>query len=184
MSEQEFPSSDMRELLALPPDTAMARVQGVHSTDFPRLWEYLRDGAVGKLQNKDLGDADRIAWAKFAALSISRRIESGEKDSLTSAAELARVRAYVIREFGPSSEEPFRNPDRLCREALEEIPMGYAEVRALAEEWKRRAPEEMLTLRRIKNLLTPLQDVADHLESSSSPGREIREWLDLIPLLP
>ncbi|MEU0664683.1 hypothetical protein ABZ508_01180 [Streptomyces lavendulocolor] len=106
----------------------------------------------------------------------------GKAQEMVAAA--ARVRVYMIRQFGVSASDEARQPDRLCEDVLKNIGSSIDEVARLATDWRSLQREEMLYLRRLKNILTPLTEIADLLNPADSIHDEIAPWLALRPRLP
>ncbi|MDT9691000.1 hypothetical protein Q5762_22135 [Streptomyces sp. P9(2023)] len=148
----------------------------------PECWEQVRDIAVGGMQRHDLADEARLQWGRLALSAISKKYR--EDLPQRAMAESASVRAYMIKEFGLSNADPARNLSALCSDVLRDLG-GSLEVAArLAGEWRTAPPEQMLQLRRIKNMLTPLLPIRALLEGDDPAMQDIRFWLELVPMLP
>lgn len=145
-------------------------------------WEQLRDFAVGGMQSPGLSDETRLRWGRLALSAISRK-ESVQTPQ-QAIADSASVRAYMIREFGVSKEDASRDLIALCSEILRNVGMSLEAGTRLAEGWKSAPRDQMLQLRRIKNMLTPLLPLRLLLEGSDSVVQETRAWLELLPRLP
>ncbi|WP_433571642.1 hypothetical protein [Streptomyces sp. CA-251247] len=145
-------------------------------------WEQLRDIAVGGVQRHDLSDEARLRWGRLALSAISRKYGEGSPQRAT--AEAVNVRTYMIKEFGVSNADPARNLSALCSDIRRDLEVPLNVATRLAEEWRSAPREQMLQLRRIKNMLTPLFPVQALLEGDDPVLRDIRAWLALVPRLP
>ncbi len=186
---QEFPFSESR------PDEDQGRLDrlerfllepGARSCP-PERWEQLRDLAVGGIQRPDLPSEVRLRWGRLALSAISGKYRTGLSQQRT--AESAHVRAYMIKEFGESDTDPARNLPALCADILRDLGMPLESAARLATGWRTAPREQMLQLRRIKNMLTPLLLLQDLLEGGESRGEDpalqnVRAWLELLPELP
>lgn len=147
--------------------------------------ESLRDRAVGWMQNPELPETSRLRWALVAITACQSKHACGASNSLASAIEIARVRSYAIRRFGPAPGDKVRDPQRLCTDVTEAIGAPPEEIIRRAEHWQDGTREEILFLRRVKNLLNTLEGT-QHLVRNQlgSPGTDGQVWLDIVPLLP
>lgn len=153
----------------------------------PERWEQLRDLAVGGMQRRDLPAEIRLRWGRLSLSAISGKYRTGPSQQMT--AESAHVRAYMIKEFGESETDLARNLATLCSDVLRDLEMPFESAAGLATGWRTAPCEQMLQLRRIKNMLTPLLLLQTLLESGESEGdapglQDVRAWLELIPELP
>ncbi|MFF6870647.1 hypothetical protein ACIPQA_29400 [Streptomyces sp. NPDC090109] len=154
----------------------------------PEDWEQLRDLAVGRMQHCGLPDEVRVRWGHLALSAVSRKHDRAEATQQATA-ESARVRAYMIREFGVSDTDTARDLHDLCSDILRNLGIPLEAAAQAAGEWPKMPPDQMLRLRRIKNMLTPLLVLENLLEREEPEGRDlalrdIRSWLELIPKLP
>ncbi|MDH2393195.1 hypothetical protein QCN29_31355 [Streptomyces sp. HNM0663] len=145
-------------------------------------WEQLRDFAVGGMQSRGLSDEVRLRWGRLALSAITRKAPSQTPQQAT--AEAACVRAYMIQEFGVSNADPARDLPALCSEILRNVGVPLETGTRLAEGWKSAPREQMLQLRRIKNMLTPLLPLRALMEGDDPAFQETRAWLELVPRLP
>ncbi len=113
-----------------------------------------------------------------------KKREMGFIDPLSSATEEARVRSYVIREFKEIKIGESWGISQLCRLVLDSIPYPLEDIREKASRWCELNREEMLTLRRIKNLLNTLKNVEDIVQQEGRRCEEVKEWLNVVPNLP
>ncbi|MFP8884150.1 hypothetical protein [Streptomyces mangrovi] len=105
-------------------------------------------------------------------------------DPLSSATEEAHVRSYVIRELKEMKIGESWSVSQLCRLVLNSIPYPLGDIREKASRWRELNREEMLTLRRIKNLLNTLKNVEDIVQQEGRGCEEVKEWLNVVPHLP
>ncbi|MEW2418119.1 hypothetical protein AB0953_31105 [Streptomyces sp. NPDC046866] len=144
--------------------------------------EQLRDFAVGGMQSPGLSDETRIRWGHLALFAISRK---GQIQTPQQAmADSAYVRAYMIQKFGASNADTTRDFPALCSEILRNVGMSLEAGTRLAGGWKSAPRDQMLQLRRIKNMLTPLVPLCALLEDDNPVFQEVRAWLQLLPRLP
>ncbi|MFD3331056.1 hypothetical protein ACFWV1_00105 [Streptomyces sp. NPDC058700] len=147
-------------------------------------WEYVRELSVGRMQSSRYTTEERLRWGHLALAVLSKEYAQEAHSRIISGSELARVRAYMIHEFGASDSDAARQPALLCSYVLENIDMTRAEAASMAEDWRSRPREQLLHLRRIKNMLAPLATV-QHLLGADDPLRQEGEaWLALVPKLP
>ncbi|MET8753941.1 hypothetical protein ABZW32_28150 [Streptomyces sp. NPDC004667] len=145
-------------------------------------WEQLRDFAVGGMQSPGLSDETRLRWGHLALSAISRK-EPNQTPQQTMA-DSAHVRAYMIREFGVSNADAARDILALCSEILRNVGVSLEAGARLTEGWKSAPRDQMLQLRRIKNMLTPLLPLRALLAGDDSTFQETLAWLELVPRLP
>ncbi|MFE5936935.1 hypothetical protein ACFQ69_16250 [Streptomyces sp. NPDC056470] len=180
---QESPSSDeywlvgssLEELERLPWAPEAAKYS-------PNHWEQLRDMAVGRMQSPTLSQDIRIRWGRLALVAVSRKGKS--RTSQETVIDSSHVRAYMIQKFGASTTDEARNLSRLCSDISQSVGMPLEAVTELAEDWRSAPRETLLTLRRIKNMLTPLLPLRTLLAEGDAVCQETRAWLDILPKLP
>jgi hypothetical protein len=147
-------------------------------------WEQLRELSVGRMQSDAHSTEIRIRWGHLALTAIAGKYASAPEDPKKTVAESALARAYMIRHFGESEEDQARQIGDLCTYVETHIDLTRAEAQHLASEFRRTPGSQMLHLRRIKNMLTPLAVIQDLLQEDDPTQRNIMEWLALIPELP
>ncbi|MEV6249653.1 hypothetical protein AB0M38_26140 [Streptomyces sp. NPDC051742] len=147
-------------------------------------WEQLRELAVGRMQRSGLPDDVRLRWGRVALAAISGK--HGEDGlSRQGMADAARARAYMILEFGVSDSDAVRDLSALCSDVLGCLGLSHEAAVRLAGEWRSLPREQMLRLRRIKNMLNALMPLRALLEGDDDPAlRDVRAWLELVPRLP
>lgn len=150
----------------------------------PQLWNAVRVYAVGGMQDEKLPESDRQRWAEIALAAITMKVATGESDTREAAADAARVRGYLIINFGPTRDEGTRDPQDLARTAISALDLSREEVAAAAQGWRDLPIAEILALRRVKNVLTALRQIQKELPPEEELTEEIRVWVDLIPFLP
>ncbi|WP_406474640.1 hypothetical protein [Streptomyces sp. NBC_01615] len=67
---------------------------------------------------------------------------------------------------------------------IRDIGLTYGEVQEATADWRSTTPAQMLQLRHIKNMLTPLKGVSREIASADPLRQEIELWISLIPQLP
>ncbi|WP_345280181.1 hypothetical protein [Streptomyces gulbargensis] len=142
----------------------------------------MRDLAVGRMQSSELPAEVRLRWGGLALAAITKKHATGMLQK--NMAEAARVRAYMITEFGVSDTDAARDVSALCSDVLWHLGLSLETAAWLAEEWRTAPREQMLQLRRIKNMLSALLPIRSFLEGDDPVLRDMRSWLELIPRLP
>ncbi|MEV4377866.1 hypothetical protein [Streptosporangium sp. NPDC049644] len=130
-------------------------------------------------QERDRGEERRI-WARvaFAALDGLERAGCPTQDLNV---RRFNLRALLIAGLGPNGD-PWWSPDRLAVDVLEAPPLSLEQAREWATDWA--APRhEMQALRTCKNLIKPMELVADRLTAGPVRTR-IERWMDLRTHLP
>ncbi|MEU7534190.1 hypothetical protein AB0B30_08705 [Streptomyces narbonensis] len=145
-------------------------------------WVQLRVLAVGRMQSPALTRETRLRWGHLALCAISETARSQTPQQTT--ADSTRVRAYLILEFGMSDSDAARDLPALCSEILGNLGVPLEAAERLAEDWRSAPGEQMLRLRRIKNMLTPLLPLQALLKKGGPAFQETRDWMKLIPDLP
>ncbi|MEU9142543.1 hypothetical protein [Streptomyces sp. NPDC048349] len=141
----------------------------------------LRALAVGWMQDDAVPDAVRLRWGRVALAATHRCAQAEGAGELARGAELAAVRGYLIREFGP---ERGGDPAALCRELLALIDLTPQEAAAQARTWRDLPRARILHLRRIKNLLPWLALVRPHLPDGEPLAEAVDAWAAVRPGLP
>lgn len=137
------------------------------------------------MQNSALTTSRRLRWARVALAMCQAKRELGGIDALASTAETARVHAYTIHQFGPLAGDYLRDPLTLFREIVEAIDETPRELTQKAMGWQTLTHEQILHLRKIKNLLGSLVVIKDVLTPHTVPtSEEVQTWLDVLPSLP
>ncbi|MFH7597692.1 hypothetical protein WDV06_21680 [Streptomyces racemochromogenes] len=172
-------------LTSVPPDGhGLAELEAWLATGPPLgdepLPRALRALAVGGMQDERLADAVRLRWGRVAQAAAYRCAAAEGASELVRGIELAFVRAYLLREFGPGRGG---DPAALGREALALIDLTPAEAAAWARVWRELPRERIVHLRLIRNLLrwagaarpylAPGDPLAVALETWSQVGRRL-----------
>ncbi|MEU3402458.1 hypothetical protein ABZ766_00630 [Streptomyces sp. NPDC006670] len=142
-------------LTSVPPDGhGLAELEGWLATVPPLADEplprTLRSLAVGGMRDERLPDGVRLRWGRVALAAAYRCAAAEGASDLVRGIELAFVRAYLLREFGPG---PGGDPAALGREALALVDLTPAEAAARAGDWRALPREGIVHLRLIRNLL-------------------------------
>ncbi|ALO09570.1 hypothetical protein AQF52_3976 [Streptomyces venezuelae] len=142
----------------------------------------MRDLAVGRMQRSTFLAEVRLRWGGVALAAISDEYADGLPQRAM--ADAVRVRSYMIMEFGVSDTDARRDPSALCSDILRHLELSHEAAARMAGEWRTLRREQMLQLRLIKNMLTPLLPMRGLLEGDALVLRDTRAWLKLIPRLP
>ncbi|MEU8431790.1 hypothetical protein AB0F18_02585 [Streptomyces sp. NPDC029216] len=142
-------------LTSVPPDGhGLAELEAWLATGPPLsdepLPRTLRALAVGGMQDERLPDGVRLRWGRVAQAAAYRCAAAEGASDLVRGIELAFVRAYLLREFGPGRGG---DPAVLCRESLALIDLTPAQAAARALAWRELPRERIVHLRLIRNLL-------------------------------
>ncbi|MEV5341473.1 hypothetical protein AB0K93_23790 [Streptomyces sp. NPDC052676] len=146
-------------------------------------WETLRELAVARMSDDRLADETRLRWVHLALTAIRKKAQRSDIDRKATLAEETNVRVNAIRAFG-AQDGGLLDPVDLCEGAFREIGQTSEEVRTEAAQWRSLPPQEMVRLRRVKNLLTPLRGVESLIPPGHPLHRELSAWLSVIPDLP
>ncbi|MEW2412385.1 hypothetical protein AB0953_01455 [Streptomyces sp. NPDC046866] len=137
--------------------------------------------AARGMRDAGLRGAVRLRWGRVALAAAERRAAWEGWDPLDRAAELARVRGYLIREFGAG---PGGDPVALCRELLGLIDLTPAEAVRQAGAWRELPRARIRHLRRIKLLLDGMAAVRPRLPEGDPVVEAVRAWAGVRSLLP
>ncbi|MFE9631779.1 hypothetical protein [Streptomyces sp. NPDC006463] len=141
----------------------------------------LRVMAVGRMQDERGPDEVRLRWGRVALAATYRCARAEGAGDLARAAELAAVRGYLIRSFGP---ERGGDPAALCRELLDLIDLSPGAAVAQARVWRDLPHERILHLRRIKVLIARMALVRPHLPDAGALAEAVDAWAAVRPHLP
>ncbi|MEU9026212.1 hypothetical protein AB0D46_01495 [Streptomyces sp. NPDC048383] len=133
----------------------------------------LRALAGARMQDEDLPDGVRLRWGRIALTAGARCAEAEGTPDLVRACELAAVRSYLIRRFGPG---PGGDPAALCRDLLELIDLTPPAAAALAVGWRELPAERIQHLRRIKSLIAWMVLVRPFLTAEDPLARAVDAW--------
>ncbi|AIR98139.1 hypothetical protein [Streptomyces glaucescens] len=168
-------SVDELERFAAQPETDRLDVQ---------TWEMMRELAVARMSDDRLAVDIRLRWVRLALTAIRKKAQGSDVDRKAALAEETNVRVNAIRAFGAAQDGGLLDPVDLCESVFREIGQTPEEVRTKAVLWRSLPPQEMLRLRRVKNLLTPLRGVESLIPPGDPLHRELSAWLSVIPDLP
>ncbi|MFE2246107.1 hypothetical protein [Streptomyces lavendulae] len=173
-------------LISVPPDGhALAELEAWLATGPPLgdepLPRTLRGLAVGGMQDDTLPDAVRLRWGRLAVAAAYRCARAEGAPDLVRGIDLAFVRSYLIREFGPGRGG---DPAALCREALALLGLSPREAAGQAAVWRDLPRARILHLRRIKNLLGFTDGVRSYLAQDDPLRAALDAWAAVRPALP
>ncbi|OKK18319.1 hypothetical protein AMK16_18490 [Streptomyces sp. CB00455] len=141
----------------------------------------LRILAVGRMQDDRLPEGVRLRWGRVALAATYRCARAEQMPDLARGAELAALRACMVQRFGPGRGG---DPAAVCREALALIDLAPEAAAAQARAWRDLPRPRILHLRRIKNLLRPLDLVRPHLPDADPLAEALDAWSAVRPQLP
>lgn len=173
-------------LTSVPPDGhALGDLEAWLATDPPLSDEpaprTLRVMAGSRMQDERLPDELRLRWGRVALAATYRCAAAEGTGELVRAPELAFVRGYLIRTFGP---ERGGDPAALCRELLALIDLTPQEAAARGRIWRELPYAGIRHLRRIKFLIPWLVLVRPHLGEGDPLGAEVDAWAAVRSRLP
>ncbi|MEU3721568.1 hypothetical protein [Streptomyces sp. NPDC031705] len=141
----------------------------------------LRVLAVAGMQDGRLPDGVRLRWGRLAVAAAYRCAAAEGAPDLVRGIELAFVRGYLIREFGPGRGG---DPAALCREVLALTGLTPAQAAARARVWRDLPRAEIVHLRRLKTLLRWTDAARPHLPDADPAARALDAWSRVRPELP
>ncbi|MFB0625882.1 hypothetical protein [Streptomyces sp. AB3(2024)] len=173
-------------LTSVPPDGhALAELEAWLATGPPLgdepLPRTLRGLAVGGMRDDTLPDAVRLRWGRLAVAAAYRCARAEGASDLVRGIDLAFVRSYLIREFGPG---PGGDPAALCRAALALIDLTPAEAAARARDWRALPRERIVHLRLIRNLLRWTGAARPYLAPGDPLAASVDAWSQVAGRLP
>uniref|UniRef100_A0AAU2JQ54 Uncharacterized protein n=1 Tax=Streptomyces sp. NBC_00049 TaxID=2903617 RepID=A0AAU2JQ54_9ACTN len=173
-------------LTAVPPDGhALEDLEAWLATGPPLLDEplprTLRSLAWARMRDDRLPDAVRLRWGAVTLAATYRCARAEGTGELVRAHELASVRTYLIRSFGP---ERGGDPAALCRELLDLIDLTPEQAAAQGRAWRDLPPSGIRHLRRIKVLIQWLVLLRPHLPDADPLAEAVDAWSAARPDLP
>lgn len=134
-----------------------------------RLFAQAAAAAAGRTKKR----ADALTWARIALSTyddlLQRATTAGQRFSLLPV--LMHLRARLIAKYGPQFGDPVLDLDYLVGYIHANVPLSYDQaVLALSAPTTPNGPT-LLTLRRLKNLLSPMRELAQ------SRSLELPHWL-------
>jgi hypothetical protein len=172
-----------------PQPTSLSDVEKALSSRFseptdPNFWETFREFCVVSMQSREIPATERLRFAKAALGVVSRQRQSQSFGPTRSAADEARIRAYAISEFGAEANDPVRDPKTAANVVLSALGEEIREIDELCERWQGSGIETIRRLRRVKNLVKPLELVIPHLATGSRERVDAEKWFSLWSRLP
>ncbi|MFU8850098.1 hypothetical protein ACNAW0_03775 [Micromonospora sp. SL1-18] len=125
----------------------------------------------------------RREWAEVA-LSLTDRAERfAGYDRWSAAADGFNLRTVLIQELGSVPGDQNWERAALVRSVLAAVTLTPDQAGELAERWQALPVDQILLLRRHKNLLASLAPLVDQLPAGPDAER-VRTWLLVLPNLP
>jgi hypothetical protein len=128
------------------------------------------------------GDVRRD-WADVFLLFVDCMERFTTYDRWNAAADRFHMRALLIRQLGQVDGSTTWNADALTHDVLAMLTLSPTRARQQVHQWRSPPIDQIRTLRHHKNVLAPLESVAD-LVHRSPHADLVREWLALRPDLP
>ncbi|MEU9001585.1 hypothetical protein [Streptomyces sp. NPDC048551] len=141
----------------------------------------LRSLAGGGMRDEALPAGVRLRWGRVALAAADRCARAEGASGLARGIDLAHVRGYLIREFGPG---PGGDPAALCREALALLDLSPREAAARAAVWRDLPRAGIVHLRLIKSLLGHTEAVRPYLADGGPLREAVDAWSAVRPRLP
>ncbi|MEV6675832.1 hypothetical protein AB0N09_03050 [Streptomyces erythrochromogenes] len=141
----------------------------------------LRVLAGVRMRDDRLPDGIRLRWGRVALAATHRCAAAEGTPELVAAPELACMRSYLIRQFGPDRGG---DPVALCRDLLALIDLTPDQAAAQGRVWRDLPHHRIRHLRRIKNLIAWLTEVRPHLPDDAPPAPSVDAWTQVRRLLP
>jgi hypothetical protein len=125
----------------------------------------------------------RRDWADVFLLFVDCMAHFTTYDRWKAAADRFNMRALLIRQLGQVDGCTTWNADALAYDVLAMLTLSPSQAREQTRQWRSLPTDRIRTLRHHRNVLAPLESVADLLRRS--PDADLaREWLALRPDLP
>ncbi|GHD54849.1 hypothetical protein [Streptomyces galbus] len=145
--------------------------------------ETARVVAQGHAYSCGLPQEERRAWAKLSLLANRRMLDGTEAELTRVAHQDFMLRMWVIDRLGPDDADPDWSPRALAADTLAALTLTPERAAALADGWRDLPVEDILRLRRHKNLTAHLERLVGHLPPG--PLREqLVTWTGTRRLLP
>lgn len=125
----------------------------------------------------------RHEWADVFLLFVDCMKHFTTYDPWAAAADRFHMRAVLIRQLGQVDGSTTWNADALTHDVLAMLTLNPSQAREQTRQCRLLPPDQIRTLRDHKNMLAPLESVADLLRPSQDADLA-REWLTLRPDLP
>jgi len=126
---------------------------------------------------------DRQAWVQLALTALDCAHDMNAVNKLEVAIQRANLSAALSRYGDPIEFNDSLKPDDVAQNCLACIDLSYEEAASKTVDWRAQNIEVIRSLRKIKNLVTPLVSLADKIEDE--PTRlETQRWINLLPVLP
>ncbi|WP_189482599.1 hypothetical protein [Streptomyces pseudogriseolus] len=147
-------------------------------------WEMIRDLSVGRMRNEDLGADVQLRWVRLALVANRLKRRSGRFDAASILVDDVYVQVFAIYRFGPRCDDPVLGPVETCRAVFREIHERLDDVVAATKAWSSLTKQEILRLRRIKNLLNILAPIMQFIPQEAPEYQALSQWLQIVPRRP
>lgn len=159
------------------------RLQAFASDTQGRQLEVVRVVAQGHAYRADEPREARQQWAKLSLQANQRLHGDGLWDRARATQQNFMLRMWMIDQLGPDGEDPDWSPEKLAADTVTALALTPTEARALADQWRDLAVEQIGELRRHKNLTAHLDRLVNHLQPS--PVRDqLLAWTETRQHLP
>jgi hypothetical protein len=125
----------------------------------------------------------RREWAEAFLTLVDCMRRFTTYDRWSASADQFNMRALLIGQLGEVDGSTTWSADALARDVLAALTLTLHQARQQSQTWRSLPTDQILTLRRHKILLAPLETIAGLL-SRSADNNSVRDWLTVRPALP
>ncbi|MER7443680.1 hypothetical protein [Micromonospora avicenniae] len=125
----------------------------------------------------------RREWGELALSLTERAQRFAGYDRWDAMEDSVHLRCLLIQEVGSVPGDQHWDRSALVRSVLAAVTLTPARATELAERWRTLPTEQILLLRRHKQLVGPLAALVDQLPAGPDTER-VRTWLAMLPKLP
>ncbi|WP_203924905.1 hypothetical protein [Rugosimonospora africana] len=133
--------------------------------------------------DRALDAESRREWAEGFLTLVNCMQRFTTYDRWSASADQFNMRALLIGQLGEVDGNTTWSADALVRDLLAALTLTPREAREQSRTWRSLPTDQILTLRRHKTLLAPLETIVGLL-SRSADKDSVRDWLTVRPALP
>ncbi|MFI5671399.1 hypothetical protein [Streptomyces sp. NPDC051704] len=145
-------------------------------------WETLVEVSLDRVRSSTLPTSMRRKYSLLAAQSTREAVKLQVTPSWKGSMRLA----FLVSEYGryPGSDvQEVLRPDQVAEDAFQAIGKSPEEVAKVADNWPSRPIDEIVELRRVKNIVHALSAMRSHVLDPKLRAT-ISRWLDICEKLP